>query len=74
MKGIDISYAQGVFNWERAVETGVGFAMLKSSQGRLEYRDDSGAFEDPRFAWNAKECARHTPLRGADELVGGGRP
>ena len=58
MKGIDISYAQGVFNWERAVETGVSFAMLKSSQGRLEYRDDSGAFEDPRFAWNAKECAR----------------
>ena len=58
MRGIDVSYAQGSFNWERAKSAGISFAFIKASQGRSEYSDDSGAFRDPQFARNITECMR----------------
>lgn len=61
MRGIDVSYAQGVFNWDRAAGIGVGFAMIKATQGRLENdtsHDVYDPFTDFRFTRNVNECIR----------------
>ena len=52
MNGIDVSYAQGWFDWAGAAAEGVEFAIVKASQGRLINNPDSGAFADPRFLEN----------------------
>lgn len=54
MNGIDVSYAQGWFDWAGAAAEGVEFAMVKASQGRLLNNPDSGAFADPRFIENVQ--------------------
>lgn len=52
MKGIDVSYAQGVINWAAVAADGVEFAIVKASQGRLVADRNSGPFPDPQFARN----------------------
>ncbi len=54
MNGIDVSYAQGWFDWAGAAAEGVEFAIVKASQGRLLANPDSGAFADPRFYENVQ--------------------
>ncbi len=52
MKGIDVSYAQGVVNWAAIAADGVEFAIVKASQGRLLADRNSGSFRDPQFYRN----------------------
>lgn len=53
-KGIDVSYANGYVNWEKVKQSGVDFAIIRSSFG-------SSAPEqiDAQFYSNAKGCATH---------------
>lgn len=54
MQGIDVSYAQGSVDWRRVAGSGVRFAMVKASQGKLTSDASVGPFSDPRFAANVK--------------------
>ena len=57
MRGIDVSYAQGRVDWRAVARDGVGFAMVKASQGRLLKDASVGPFADPRFAENVRGAA-----------------
>lgn len=52
MKGIDVSYAQGLIDWDRVRAAGVEFAMIKVSQGKLLADPSVGPFTDPQFIRN----------------------
>ncbi len=56
IKGIDVSYAQGAIDWEKVKESGVEFAMLRSSRGALS--DTRPAAEDTTFQYNVTEATR----------------
>lgn len=51
VKGIDVSYAQGVISWQEVVETEVSFAIL-----RCGYGDDEPGQQDTRWDENAAAC------------------
>ena len=34
MKGIDVSYHQGVIDWKKVKESGIEFAILRAGYGR----------------------------------------
>jgi lysozyme len=57
LRGIDVSYAQGRVDWRAVARDGVGFAMVKASQGRLLKDASVGPFADPRFAENVRGAA-----------------
>jgi len=51
-KGIDVSYANGIINWERA-KSQIDFAMIRCGFGmNLTSQDDA------QFKRNADECTR----------------
>ena len=54
MKGIDVSTLQGHIDWQRVVDDGIDFAMIKATQGRGEGATTRHLrrFRDSRFAEN----------------------
>lgn len=50
LRGIDVSHYQGEIDWEAVARSGVAFAFVKASEGRLQ---SPQAFQDPRFQANA---------------------
>ena len=52
LTGIDVSYAQGEIDWSKVKESGVDFAMIRSSRGRIS--DDNPMTSDTYFHQNAK--------------------
>lgn len=57
MRGIDVSGAQGLIDWQAVRADGVEFAMIKASQGKLLRNPRSGAFTDPYFVRNIEGAA-----------------
>lgn len=51
-KGIDVSYSQGVIDWEKVKKSGVQFAILRAGYGREISQKDS------QFERNYSECKR----------------
>lgn len=49
-KGIDVSYAQGIIDWDKVSRADIDFAVLRAGYGT--------ATEDSQFARNAKNCNR----------------
>lgn len=49
-KGIDVSYAQGIVNWDSVKSSGIEFAILRAGYGMGHI--------DEQFARNAAECNR----------------
>lgn len=54
--GIDVSRWQGKMNWEKAMNMGVDFAIIKATEG--------SGWEDPEFDRNWEETERFGILRG----------
>lgn len=54
---IDVSNHQGVIDWQRVHDDGIGAAMIKATEGN--------DYEDPRFASNWSDAAAAGVLRGA---------
>lgn len=57
--GIDVSYAQGTIDWDKAKADGVEFAILRSSYAF--WRDSSASYvkkADDQFVRNVQECER----------------
>ncbi|MGN0610373.1 MAG: GH25 family lysozyme, partial [Ruminiclostridium sp.] len=52
LTGIDVSYAQGEIDWSKVKESGIDFAMIRSSRGRIS--DDDPMTSDTYFHQNAK--------------------
>ena len=52
-RGIDVSYAQGVIDWEKVKASGMDYAIL-----RCGYGSDLTKQDDAQFARNAAECER----------------
>lgn len=48
MKGIDVSYHQGVIDWKKVKESGIEFAILRAGYGRTNI--------DTQFVNNANSC------------------
>lgn len=51
--GIDVSYAQGVIDWEKVKKSGVQFAIIRAGYGRLASQKDS------QFERNYSECKKY---------------
>ena len=51
--GIDVSYAQGVIDWEKVKKSDVQFAIIRAGYGRLASQKDS------QFERNYSECKKH---------------
>lgn len=49
-KGIDVSYVQGIIDWDKVSRVGIDFAILRAGYGT--------ATEDGQFARNIKNCNR----------------
>ena len=60
MTGIDVYTGQGVIDWRRVADSGIGFAMIKASQGRGETRATKNLrnFTDSKFAYNITEASK----------------
>lgn len=52
LTGIDVSYAQGEIDWSKVKESGIDFAMIRSSRGRIS--DENPMTSDTYFHQNAK--------------------
>jgi len=52
LTGIDVSYAQGEIDWGKVKESGIDFAMIRSSRGRIS--DENPMTSDTYFHQNAK--------------------
>lgn len=52
-KGIDVSYAQGVINWEKVKADGISFAIIQCGFG-----DDYKNQDDKMWEYNVSECER----------------
>ena len=48
IKGIDVSYHQGVINWKKVKESGIGYAIIRAGYGRTDV--------DKQFHNNVKGC------------------
>ncbi len=55
-KGIDVSLYQGDVDWKRVRASGIDFAMIKASQGRMPSFDSP--FTDPKFERNITEAVK----------------
>ena len=55
IKGIDVSYAQGAIDWKAVKESGVEFAIVRSSRGPVSSTRPSA--EDTTFRYNVTEAA-----------------
>lgn len=53
LKGIDVSNANGVFDWDKAKADGVQFAMIRAGYG-----SDLVSQDDKQFQRNVSECER----------------
>ena len=52
-KGIDVSYSQGIIDWEKVKATGIEFALIRAGYGSdIESQDDAQAVR------NMQECER----------------
>ena len=52
-KGIDVSYSQGIIDWEKVKATGIEFALIRAGYGSdIESQDDEQAVR------NMQECER----------------
>lgn len=60
MTGIDVYTGQGVIDWRRVADSGIGFAMIKASQGRGETKATKNlrSFTDSKFAYNITEASK----------------
>lgn len=56
IKGIDVSYAQGAVDWVKVKESGVEFAMLRSSRGPVS--DTRPSAQDTTFEYNITEATK----------------
>lgn len=56
IKGIDVSYAQGAVDWVKVRESGIEFAMIRSSRGPVS--STKPAAEDTTFKYNVTEAAK----------------
>lgn len=56
IKGIDVSYAQGTIDWTAVKESGVQFAMIRSSRGPVSSTRPSA--EDTMFKYNVTEATK----------------
>ncbi len=56
IKGIDVSYAQGAIDWTAVKESGVEFAIIRSSRGPVS--STRPAAEDTTFKYNITEAAK----------------
>lgn len=56
IKGIDVSYAQGAIDWAAVKESGVEFAIIRSSRGPVS--STRPAAEDTTFKYNITEAAK----------------
>ena len=57
MKGVDVSYHNGVINWSALVTSGIRFAIVRSSYGKTG--------KDPNFLRNVNEAHEHGLICGA---------
>ena len=48
IKGIDVSYHQGVIDWKKVKESGIGYAIIRAGYGRTDV--------DKQFHKNVKGC------------------
>lgn len=55
-KGIDVSYAQGAIDWDLVRFSGVSFAMIRASHGRIS--DSKPTAKDTWFDYNITEATR----------------
>jgi len=55
--GIDVSHYQGSVNWASVAADGIGFAMIKASEG--------GSYLDPMFSVNWTGCKNNNIVCGA---------
>ena len=51
-KGIDVSKWQGDIDWKKVATSGIGYAMIKATQGELVSSRDGKKFTDPKFIAN----------------------
>ena len=60
MTGIDVYTGQGVIDWRRVADGGIGFAMIKASQGRGETKATKNLrnFADSKFVYNITEASK----------------
>jgi lysozyme len=60
-QGIDVSYHQGVINWEKVKNTGkVDFAIIRCGYGMNEWNETTQTWtqDDPQWEYNTSECER----------------
>ncbi len=56
IKGVDVSYAQGAINWKAVKDSGVSFAMIRSSRGAVSSTRPTA--EDTTFRYNITEASK----------------
>lgn len=60
-QGIDVSYHQGVINWEKVKNTGkVDFVIIRCGYGMNEWDESKQTWtqDDPQWEYNTSECER----------------
>ena len=57
IKGIDVSYAQGAVDWAAVKASGVEFAMIRASRGKVS--DQKPMAVDTTFEYNITEAAKN---------------
>ncbi|MGN0651272.1 MAG: glycoside hydrolase family 25 protein [Oscillospiraceae bacterium] len=57
IKGIDVSYAQGAVDWASVKASGVEFAMIRASRGRVSDKKPMAA--DTTFEYNITEATKY---------------
>lgn len=71
MDGIDVSHHQGNIDWKKVKNSGIGFAMLKASQGSKLSDCASEPFEDEKFGEYVKGASENGILCGAYHFLTG---
>ena len=57
IKGIDVSYAQGAVNWSAVKASGIEFAMIRASRGKVGDKKPIAA--DTTFEYNVTEATKY---------------